>query len=128
MRGEAKIALHEKHVLISFEGDSLAAGEIEFGLSRAIKEAIESDLSIIIHGEVPVKQRISIVDLYCCAEMLARSAFKNKLALAFPKEMHNDNLDFFETASRNRGINARLFPGMGEALKWIGDGINEHTA
>ena len=109
MRGEAKIALHEKHVLISFEGDSLAAGEIEFGLSKAIEEAIESDPSIIIHLEVPVKQRVSTIDLYCCAAMLARSAFTNKLALAFPKEMHHGNLDFFETASRNRGINARLF-------------------
>ena len=124
MVGEAKITLHEKHVLISFEGDSLASEEIKFKLSKAIKEAIESDLNIIIHQEVPVKHRISTFDFYSYAELFARSAFRNKLALAFPKEMHHDNLNFFETATKNRGINSRLFFRMGEALKWIGYDID----
>ncbi len=120
MVGEAKITLHEKHVLISFEGDSPASEEIKFTLSKAIKEAIESDLNIIIHRGVPLKQSVSTFDLYSYAVLSARSAFRNKLALAFPKEMHHDNLYFFETATGNRGINTRLFSRMGEALKWIG--------
>jgi hypothetical protein len=38
--------------------------------------------------------------------------------------MHHDNLDFFETASKNRGINLGLFSAMEEVLKWIDGDID----
>jgi hypothetical protein len=34
----------------------------------------------------------------------------------------HDDFRFFETASRNRGFNVRLFPNRGEALGWLGNG------
>ena len=34
----------------------------------------------------------------------------------------HDSMRFYETASRNRGFNVRLFPNRGEALGWLGGG------
>jgi hypothetical protein len=66
-----------------------------------------------------VTQRASTLDFYHYGKLLRDSLFPNKLALVFPEEMHPDNLDFFETTARNRGVEMRLFSTMEEARKWI---------
>ena len=58
-------------------------------------------------------------DFFDFAESLPRSGHWRKLALAFPKEMHDDNLDFFVTAAKNRGVNINLFSSMEKAIDWI---------
>jgi|GEM_PF-6291229 len=42
-------------------------------------------------------------------------------ALTLPKEMPEDNLDFFVTIVRNRGINVNLFYSLEKAISWIAD-------
>ncbi len=69
---------------------------------------------------MPVRQVASTVNFYYYGELIHMSAFRNKLALVFPKEMHHDNLDFFETTAKNRGVNIELFSAIDEALNWIG--------
>jgi len=127
MAGGAEISRHEKYVLVNVEGDSLSPQEIYFTLSKAVEQAVESRLSIVIYREAPVKQQASMVDFYHYGRFLSESAFSSKLALAFPEEMHHDNLDFFVTTSRNRGIRLRLFSTMEEAVNWIG-GDDERIA
>ena len=119
MAGEAKITIHDRYVLVSVKGEPLLPQEIKSKLVQAVKKAIESQLSIIINREVPVKQHASVIDFYYYAEFLGGYAFLDKLALVFPEEMHHDNLDFFESAARNRGINLKLFSKMEDALHWI---------
>jgi hypothetical protein len=119
MLGEAIITQNDKHVLIHVRGDPLSPQEIRSTLSNAVSKALESNLCIIIHREAPVKQRASTVDFYYYAKSLSESKFRNKLALVFPEEMHHDNLKFFETTSRNRGINLILFSKLENATNWI---------
>lgn len=119
MSGQIKIKRHKDYFLVHVKGDPLSPHEIESALSKVVAQAIESHLSIIIQREMPVKQRASTIDFYLYAKSLRRSEFRGKLALAFPKEMHHDNLDFFEATARNRGINLTLFSTMEEAVNWI---------
>ncbi len=88
-------------------------------MSTAVAQAIESDLSIVIDREMPVKQHPSLVDFYYYADSLGRSEFRRKLALAFPKEVHHDNFDFFVTAAMNRGIKIVLSSTIGDAVDWM---------
>jgi hypothetical protein len=117
---EAETTFHEKYVLITVIGDPRLPQEIQSLLTTAVEQANESNLNIVIHRELPVKQIASTIDFYQYAVSLGKSRFRNKLALVFPEEMHHDNLDFFETTSRNRGINFKLFSKLEEALSWIG--------
>ena len=119
MAGEARISLHDKYVLVNVKGDPLSPEEIWSTLSKAVERAIESHVDIIIHREKPVKQHASTVDFYHYAVFLSDSAFRNRLALAFPKDMHHDNLDFFGDTLINRGVKFGLFSSMKEALMWI---------
>jgi hypothetical protein len=117
--GEARITQNDKCVLVHVQGEPLSPQEIRSTLLIAVKKALESQLCIIIHREVPVKQRASIVNFYYYAKSISESKFRNRLALVFPEEMHHDNLDFFVTTSKNRGINLRLFSKMENATTWI---------
>ena len=121
MPGEARIIVHNKYVLIHVQGDPLSPQDIETTLTKAVEQAIESELNIIIHREMPpVKQLTSTVDFYYYGELLDKSSFRNKLALVFPEKMHHDKLRFFQTTAKNRGINIGLFSAIDEALNWIG--------
>jgi hypothetical protein len=119
MNGEATITVQEKYVFVDVKGEPLSPEEIQSTLSKAAKQAVESQLNIIIHRELPVKQKASIINFFYYAEFMSSSVFRNKLALVFPREMHYDNLDFFVTAAKNRGVRLELFSSMEEALDWI---------
>lgn len=119
MAGEAEITLRDTYVLVHVQGDPLLAREIELTLLKATEQANDSNLDIIIFREAPVKQHASVIDFYYYAQSVRKSGFRKKLAVVFPEEMHHDNLDFFVTASRNQGINIRLFSSMEPALTWI---------
>jgi hypothetical protein len=69
-----------------------------------------------------VKQRASLVDFYYYAQSLLRSGYAYKIALAFPKEMHHDNLDFFVLAAGNQGHRIKLFENVEDAVSWATDG------
>ncbi len=119
MSGKVKITQRSKYVLVEAEGEPLSPDEIKSTLSQALKIAIKFSLNLMIAREEFVKQSASTVDFYYYAELIAESEFMKKLALVFPKDMHYDNLGFFETTSRNRGINFRLFSSKDDALEWI---------
>ena len=119
MSEQVKISVHNKYVRVDVEGDPLMPNEIESTISKAIEEALKAKLNIIITREIPVKQRATTVDFYYYGKIFSESGFIKRLALAFPEEMHHDNLDFFETTSRNRGVNFKLFSSVDEALKWV---------
>ena len=119
MTGQAKISLFEKYVLVNVTGEPLLPDEIASTITKAVTKAVQSKSNILIFRDMPVRQRASTVDFFYYAESLRLSAFRGKLALAFPKEMHNDNLDFFETAAINRGITVKIFSTKEEAHKWI---------
>ena len=121
MKGQTIISLHDKYILVNVKGDPLSPKEIEDTITKAVTQATQSNLNIIIFRETPVKQKATTVDFYYYAESLNKSNFRRKLALVFPKEMHHDNLDFFETACINRGINLRLFAAQNDGLKWLND-------
>ena len=122
MAGETEISLHEKYILVSVKGGPLSPQEINVVITKAVEQANLSKLNILIHRELPVKQIASVIDFYKLGRLLMESSFRNKLALVFPEEMHNDNLDFFETTSTNHGINLKLFSKFDEALDWISTG------
>ena len=119
MAGEAIIKSYDKYVLVSLSDDALSAQEIKSTMSKSIEEAAKGSLNILVHRDMPAKQRASITDFYFLAEYIAKSSFKKKLALVYPKETQLDKIDFFETASKNRGVNIALFSTMEEALSWI---------
>ena len=119
MSGQAEISVLEKYVLINVTGDPLLPDEIASTLMEAAAKAVQLKSSILIFRDMPVRQQASTIDFYHYAESLRSSPFRGKLALAFPKEMHTDNLDFFETAAINRGINVKIFSTKEEAHKWI---------
>ena len=119
MSGQIEIERGRDFIAVHVAGESLSPHEIESALLTAIAQAVEFNLSIIIQREAPVKQRASITDFYHYADSLRKTEFKGKLALVFPEEMHHDNLDFFETTAKNRGINIMLFSGMVDAVNWV---------
>lgn len=119
MSNEVAITINGNYMLIKVTGEPLSPDKIEKTLSKAFEKAVESDLNIIVHREIPVKQISSTIDFYSCAKLLSKFMFKNKLALVFPEEMHEDNLEFFETTSRNRGINTKLFSTLDTAVDWV---------
>jgi hypothetical protein len=125
----ARITLHDKYVLVTITGAAFTPAEIQATAAKAIENAIGSQLNIIIHRKsAPVKQRASVVDFYEFAGFLDDSKFIGQIALVFPEEMHQDKLGFLENASRNRGVNFKLFSDMEEALEWIGAGKDETTS
>ena len=127
MTGEATVSLHDGYVLVSITGEALKPDDIKNKLRHIVDESIKKDLAIVIHRELPVKQRASVFDFYHFAELLAGTSFKRKLALVFPKEMKYDNLDFFVTTARNRGVNVEFFSTIEQALSWIKEGITRDS-
>jgi hypothetical protein len=121
MPEQVKIERCKDFIAVHVVGDPLSPQEIESALLAAVAQAIEFDLNIIIQREMPVKQRASTVDFYYYADSLRKLEFKGKLALVFPKEMHRDNLKFFESAARNRGVNLVLFSSQADAVDWVVD-------
>ena len=124
MGEKVKLSVNKKYVLVQINGSLLSLQELQSILSKVIERAIEHQLNIIIHRELPVLQRLSIFEIYDLALFLRRFPFREKLALVYPEEMHEDNFEFFINAPRNRGIQSGLFSTPEDALDWIG--LGEH--
>jgi hypothetical protein len=117
---KVKLSVNKKYVLVQINGSLLSLQELQSILSKVIERAIEYQLNIIIHRELPVLQRLSLFEIYDLALFLRRFSFRKKLALVYPEEMHEDNFEFFINASWNRGLQSRLFSTPDDALDWIG--------
>ncbi len=66
----------------------------------------------------------SAFDILKMAEFLAalpEGALERQAILPPPSAKGREDLHFYETAARNRGVNARMFASRDEALAWLGE-------
>ena len=113
------VAVHDSYVVIEIGGDPLSSEEVGAMIAGPVASAGESGKHVIYHRLTPVAQTPSTGDFYFFAKQLEEIRFRRKIALVLPEEMHPGNLEFFETAASNRGVNIRLLTSLEIAVAWI---------
>ena len=108
-------------IVLHLTGSALPPEEILENMKRVLHLCGEKSIRKgIIYRSESAKQKASVFDFYKLSEFLASLQLSRfRVALVFPRESKDDEIDFFETASTNRGVNIRRFATYEEAQDWM---------
>lgn len=111
------------------QGNVLIATSSGFdeGLNEAIhyndlvlKQAISNDCAKVVCDERTLEYRLSLIDTYTLGKHMAeRIHFIRHIAIVSDKR-HDEIVMFWENVTTNRGVSAKVFFKVEDALSWMG--------
>ena len=121
MKSKNELQLHGDYFVLHLAGPALPPDKILDNMKKVVQLCKDNNISKgIIYRSEPAKQAASIFDFFKFSEYLAsQKMFGFKFALVFPKISGEDEIDFLQTASANRGVNFQRFNTYEEAEKWM---------
>jgi hypothetical protein len=110
----------EKYFYVKMEGDTLAPQQIAETIQAVTEQCTEKKKHALIHRITEARQVASMTNFYEFSQYLEERWIRTlRIAMVYPASMIQDQIDFFEVASQNRGINLKLFSSFEEAESWI---------
>ena len=101
----------------------MAAGELDEALTRTGTVAAENLCNrFLVDCRLMAPGGDSVVDVWELAEFLASlppGTIEREAILLPTADKAAEDMSFFETAARNRGLNARIFGTREEAIAWL---------
>ena len=121
MTANNNLEFFEDYLVLHLSGPALPPEQILAHMKRLLQLCRERNICKgIIHRSEPAKQKASIFDFYKLTEFLVSQQLAGyRFALVFPKEPGEDVIDFFQTASNNRGVQIQRFTSYEEAKNWL---------
>ncbi len=119
MASEITVEVFDTYVYMSIKGEAGSPDLVKTQLDEILTLSIKENKHLILHRQTSVTLEISVFDMYYLAKMISESSFSKMIALVFPEDMQFQNLDFFETSANNRGITAKLFTELEDAINWL---------
>ena len=118
---EPRFEICDRYVLVSLPDRVLRADEILSTMQSTIEVCRKTRITRgIIYRRRLGEQTASTTSFYHFASFLEKQNLLGyRFALAFPKAMHGDQLQFFQTAAMNRGVTIELFCDLAAAEQWI---------
>lgn len=106
---------------VIYEGD-VAAPELEAAFASALAEGIRRQSPLFLANLVLLTGGHSIIDLMDIVTRIEAGGIDRRFreaVLVPPGTPIGPHAEFYETACRNRGFNARVFNDREEALAWL---------
>ena len=119
MASKISIDLRDAFLFVHIQGDPLTGEERLATLGRALGEAAEANVGIVIHEESPGAQPLTAAEYIARANYLGASRFRGRIAYVPPPGFPPDTCEFIENAAWNHGKRVRLFSGVDDAIRWI---------
>ncbi|MGA1822434.1 MAG: hypothetical protein ACMUIG_07900 [Thermoplasmatota archaeon] len=111
--------VNDHYLLARAAGPASLEGNVEFA-KRLIEKAETSGRKKILIDIRDLTDPTSIFDAYELSEVGASFVRGKSLKIALLHGKEREELEsFFETASRNRGINIRVFMEESECMEWL---------
>ena len=114
-------------LFVHIQGDPLIGEERRSAFARALREAADANLDIVIHDDAPGAQPLTATDYLARAHYLGVSDFKKRIAYVPPPGFPTDICELIENAAWNRGRRIRLFSRVEDGIEWI-EGREDDTA
>jgi hypothetical protein len=114
----------ESNVIESIYSGNTSLAEIQSALTEILELSQKHQVTRFLADCTNLEQGTSVLDSYEFAEAIERipnvHLLKEAFVLPLTKEAE-DGIKFFETTTRNRGLNIRVFSHREEAIKWLQD-------
>ena len=98
-------------------GDDLSAAGLE-----AIRLAKAHNTTSVLIDDMKLERAFSLADIYALPKfyLANQPSVTNRVAIILPtSQPARDNMLFYETVCRNRGLNHRTFDERQEAMAWL---------
>jgi len=110
----------ENYIYVKMEGDTLSPQQIAQTIQSVTEQCTDKRKHALVHRITAARQAASMTNFYEFSKFLEERWTRTlRIAMVYPASMLQDQIDFFEIASQNRGINLKLFSSFEEAESWI---------
>ena len=110
----------ETYFYVKMEGDILNPQQIAETIATVTKNCNEKQKHALVHRITESQQLASMTDFYEFSKYLEERWTRTlRIAMVYPASMIQGQIDFFEMAAQNRGINLKLFSSFEDAESWL---------
>jgi hypothetical protein len=114
-------------LFVHIQGDPLIGEERRSAFARALREAADANLDIVIHDDASGAQPLTATDYLARAHYLGVSDFKKRIAYVPPPGFPPSTCELIENAAWNEARKVKLFSRVEDAIRWI-EGREDDTA
>lgn len=114
--------LPEYKIVETIYSGAVTPDELQQSMHDAIALTKQENTGLILSDLRDMTQGHSVIDIFYFLSQidLSQMSHLTREALVMPLDAAAaDNVKFYETASQNRGLNARIFPDRESALQWL---------